>query len=233
MSAEPVTLASVVGLYAIASLTLEVLALEHRRAAMPRVRAFGQEFNAEIVKDNGDGTYLMKALERTGRTARGGTFTAEEREIIPISGHVTGLGEVPPGSTMTRPSTWQPARVPCAPFARTKILDPATPGGDGGLQSTLASGIGHVPSEADQRGIYRGLKLTPSKPMHLADKLKALSDGAKSLAADVEAQADAALAKQDAVKTRLANAFSNVQSVIADAEAGVTAVEEAMKGLTN
>jgi hypothetical protein len=60
---------------------LDNLLLDRGIIGMARVRMFGTEFAADIVKDNGDGTYLMKARAHTARTAVGTQFTAAKGEV--------------------------------------------------------------------------------------------------------------------------------------------------------
>lgn len=75
---------------------------------------------------------------------------------------------------------------------------------------------------------------TPRKhPMSLQDKLRALAAKAKKLPADIEANADALAARIDAVDTRAVNSFGKLASVMDDADAAVSATEDAVNQLTN
>lgn len=56
-----------------------------RNSPMARVRMFGSEFTAEVLKDNGDGTFLMKAKQHTSRTTVGTEFSAKREEIIEMA----------------------------------------------------------------------------------------------------------------------------------------------------
>lgn len=58
---------------------------------MARVRLFGQEFNADLVKDNGDGTWQAISREHTGRSAPGTTITVSQSEIVEAA-----AAELPP-----------------------------------------------------------------------------------------------------------------------------------------
>jgi len=69
--------------------------------------------------------------------------------------------------------------------------------------------------------------------MSLQDKLRALAAKAKKLPADIEANADALAARIDAVDTRAVNSFGKLASVMDDADAAVSATEDAVNQLTN
>ena len=52
---------------------------------MAVVRLFGATFNADVIKDNGDGTWTMRSRAHTGRTSPGTLFTAKHSEIIEMA----------------------------------------------------------------------------------------------------------------------------------------------------
>lgn len=218
---KPSTLGQILELYALTYINLERRAAElgvpPRIPPMARVRMWGQEFDADVLLDNGNGTYLMRARERTGRTARGGSFTATKDEIVS-------------GTDVTSSSA-----APTVPQGASGA--PASPASMMGLPGVPIAVTAPHPSvgETDTLVFFKNPKVFKvGKPaMHLADKMKALSQGAKDLAADVEAKVDAALARQQDVKSRADAAMSKIGAVADDADAGVSAVEEALKGLTN
>lgn len=59
-----------------------------RIIGMARVRMFGTEFAADVVRDNGDGTYLLRSRAHTARTAVGTQFTAKAGEVSLESGEL-------------------------------------------------------------------------------------------------------------------------------------------------
>lgn len=60
---------------------LDTLLLDRGIIGMARVRMFGTDFAADVVKKNDDGTYLMRARQHTARTAVGTEFTAGAGEV--------------------------------------------------------------------------------------------------------------------------------------------------------
>jgi hypothetical protein len=72
---------------------------------------------------------------------------------------------------------------------------------------------------------------------HLADKMKLLAGGTQDFVKQLEDKVDAKLAahsaRQQAVLAGVDTAFATVDSVTADAEAGLASIEEALKGITN
>ena len=72
---------------------------------------------------------------------------------------------------------------------------------------------------------------------HLADKMKLLAQGTSGFAKQLEDKVDAALAahqsKQSDILKRVDQAFSTVDAVNADAEAGLTSIEAELKNITN
>ena len=72
---------------------------------------------------------------------------------------------------------------------------------------------------------------------HLADKMKQLASGTSDFAAALEKKIDDALAahlaKKSAVLQRVDAAFAKVDAINADAEAGLSSIEDALGQLTN
>lgn len=68
---------------------------------------------------------------------------------------------------------------------------------------------------------------------HLADKLKLLTTGTQALAQQIEAKADAALAKQAQLADRANAIMSTQDALMADAEAGIAEMEKVLGSVTN
>jgi hypothetical protein len=54
-------------------------------AGVARIRVFGTEMYADVVRDNGDGTYLMMARSHSARTVAGTQITVKKTEIIEMA----------------------------------------------------------------------------------------------------------------------------------------------------
>jgi hypothetical protein len=68
---------------------------------------------------------------------------------------------------------------------------------------------------------------------HLADKLKQIAMNTKAMTSALEEQADAVLAQQSALNTRIAAVVDSQKQIMDDATAGVAALEDVLKGITN
>lgn len=68
-----------------------------RSADMARVRMFGATFNADPIKDNGDGTWQMRSRAHTGRTAPGTVITVKQSEIEEMAAAEAPAGTNAPG----------------------------------------------------------------------------------------------------------------------------------------
>lgn len=69
--------------------------------------------------------------------------------------------------------------------------------------------------------------------MGLAEKMGTLATRMQAVPAALGARADAVLTRLDALEASGTATFSGLEQVVADAEAGVSAAEHAMRQLTN
>lgn len=229
-----------------------------RNSPMARVRMFGTEFTAEVLKDNGDGTFLMKAKQHTARTAVGTQFTATRKEItemaaaeMPGTDRIKSLPgidtmwvDAPDGGTVAvSGDSGQSALDAAMADERKTIATPAE------IIAAYRKDKGIEPAPAPTTGVSvpPGPTVAPTPapnppgpaPMtsRIAEKAKLLASTTKGFQASVEGVLDTAIAavqtKQSDATTRLGTAMQSIKAVTADADAGLQAIDDLVSQLTN
>lgn len=201
---------------------------------MAQVRWGGETFTAKPIEQNADGSWIMEALQHTGRTAPGTRITVQPGEIV--AGTMPAAGQA---DTTTAPADDGKATLEAAMAEERKTLvspadliakaqaakTAATTQGDAGA---VPPGPTPAPAAAPQN---QGKGMT-----HLADKGKLLADALNGLKKSTEAKLDAALAevaaKQKAVDG-LDDTFNKIGAITSDVDDTVATINSIAAALTN
>jgi hypothetical protein len=171
---------------------------------MVRIRFGGNIIAGEIVKQvEGSTDWLVQAAEHGARFVKGTILRVQPKEFV----------DGPP--PVASPAAPQPAAVADA----------------------LASPISPVSAEVSAEILPPApppATVTEDSPMSaLADKLKLAAAAGADLAADLGKQADDIINEKAALQMRGEEVFAKHRQVLADANAGLTAVEDALNQITN
>lgn len=208
-----------------------------RQAGMARVTWRGETFTARPIEQNADGSWIMEALQHTGRTAVGTRITVKPDEIEP------GTMPAPdqPDTTVAPADDGQAALEAAMAEERKTLVSPAE------LIKQAQAAKTAITTQGDAGAVPPGPTLAPAaaptaqqgKAMtgHLADKMKLLASAGMDFQQAVEAKVDAKLAeiagkKKDAL-ANLDNAFGKIDAVGADADAGIQAINDMIGQMTN
>lgn len=109
------------------------------------------------------------------------------------------------------------------PVSRARILAAVLTATTGSQAPAVSAPAAHTPLAA----------IPERKPMALAEKMASLASRMHAVPKALEARADALTPRLDALEKTGGLTFDGLESVIRDAEAGVSAAESAMRALTN
>jgi hypothetical protein len=214
---------------------------------MARVRWNGQEFLADPVRQNPDGSWVMTARAHTARTVPGTEITVQKAEIIEMAAAEQPGADHP--STTIRPpidrsSTAGLAAVEAAMAAERATLEPIT-------AATLAKAAKDFRHDAPDHGVSvppnppqapaqqspapqpPGDHMSSDRNDRLRGKLAAAAGVVKHLSDELEARADAIIARKDTIAAQADHAFAPHEAALASHEAGLREVEDALRLLDN
>lgn len=184
---------------------------------MARVRLFGQTFTATPKEQLANGEWLMEAREHATRCSPGTMIRVTKAEIVSMD-----ADEAPAAPDAGRAALEQAMADERKTLPSVQQVLAATKKGDtmpGASPGKAAPAAAPAPK--------------PQDDTMTASKLSALADMAKSTTQELEAQADAALTRLDAAKTKAMGGISKLNDIAADLEKSTSAIEDFANQITN
>lgn len=206
-----------------------------RQAGMARVTWNGETFLAKPIEQNPDGSWVMEALQHTGRTVPGTRITVQQNEIVP--GSMPAPGQ--PDTTAAPADTGQAALDAAMAEERKTLVSPAdliaqfqaskkdSPQGDTGA---VPPGPTPAPAAAPNSQA-RGPNLMSIEA--LKAKLATAAGVVAEVEADISAKADAIIGRRDELKAKSTQAFAPHNSMLDEASKGLDDVTNALTVLSN